>query len=199
MRVISCCCSWIAVMALPAAADLAGDCNQQQDPDRTIRACTELIARNPAVEVLFYNRGNGYAAKGQYTQAIADYAKAIELDPKRADAHHNIGLAHQKIGQTAQAIKNYTAALNLNPRYETALFNRGVARGQLGKFALAIEDFTTAIRLAPQARTYVNRAMLYERIGEVGSALADYWAAARLDPKLSAAKSALRRLLKRGP
>lgn len=193
MRVVSC-SFWVAVLITPAAADRAGDCNQQKDPDLAIRACTELITRNPAIDTLFYNRGNAYAAKGQYDRAIADYAASLKIDPKQADTHHNIGLARQMSGQVAQAIKDYTAALKLNPRHESALYNRGVTYAQLQDNARAIDDFTNAIRLAPKARTYFSRVSAYERRGNVPQAISDYQSALRIDPQLSAAKSALQRL-----
>ena len=40
-----------------------------------------------------YNLGRVLAGKGQFDDAIAEYRKAIELDPNYADAHNNLGVA----------------------------------------------------------------------------------------------------------
>ena len=42
--------------------------------------------------------------KGHLDGAIACYKKAIELDPKDAMAHNNLGIAHDGKGQVDEAI-----------------------------------------------------------------------------------------------
>jgi Flp pilus assembly protein TadD len=51
----------------------------------------------------------------------------------------------------------------------------GVVNGELGRFNAAIEDFTRAISLdSSNASAYVNRAVAYERMQNIGSALSDF-------------------------
>ena len=50
----------------------------------------------------YYNRGNAYASKGDFDQAIDDYTKAIELKPDLVDAYHNRGIAYDKQGDYDQ-------------------------------------------------------------------------------------------------
>jgi uncharacterized caspase-like protein len=57
------------------------DCFQQQDYDRSIRGCTEYIRQNPRNAAAYAVRGNAYANKQDYYTAIADFNKAIEIDP----------------------------------------------------------------------------------------------------------------------
>jgi len=52
----------------------------------------DTIAPNDAEAC--YNRGNAYSLKGEYDKAIADYTKAIEINPKYAKAYYNRGLAY---------------------------------------------------------------------------------------------------------
>jgi len=42
----------------------------------------------------YYNRGNEEFKKGQYDRAIADYNKALDLNPKIADAYNNRAVAY---------------------------------------------------------------------------------------------------------
>ena len=55
--------------------------------------------------------------RGDYTGAIADYDKAIELDPNYATVYHNRGLAKAEIKQYTEAIADYNKALELDPRF----------------------------------------------------------------------------------
>ncbi len=54
--------------------------------------------------------------KGQVDEAIACYQKAIELDPKDAIAHNNLGLALQAKDQRDEAIASYMKAIELDPK-----------------------------------------------------------------------------------
>ena len=82
----------------------------------------------------FYNnRGIDWARKGQHEKAIADFTKAIEIDPRYAKAYYNRGFAYFLKGQYEQAISDFTKAIELNPRYADAYINRGVAYGRKGQ------------------------------------------------------------------
>ncbi len=53
--------------------------------------------------------------KGNLDQAIADLTKAIELDPKYADAYYNRGFAHRSKGLKQAAINDFETYLRLEP------------------------------------------------------------------------------------
>jgi tetratricopeptide (TPR) repeat protein len=75
----------------------------------------------------FYNnRGNAYSVKGEFDQAISDYTKAIELNPKLDFAYSNRGNAYKDKGQFDEAITDYSRAIELYNSQENAheLFGR---------------------------------------------------------------------------
>ena len=62
----------------------------------------------------YYNsRGNAYRIIGDYQQAIKDYDKAIELDPKDAVAYYRRATAYMDLGDRRQAMKDYKTAARL--------------------------------------------------------------------------------------
>ena len=63
----------------------------------------------------FHTRGNRYSRTGSYESAIADYDKAIELDPNFADAHYDRGYSFYEMGRLDEAVKDLSRAIELNP------------------------------------------------------------------------------------
>ena len=64
----------------------------------------------------------------QYKEAIADYDKAIELNPKDAKAYNNRGVAKRQLKQYKEAITDYDKAIKLNPKDVKAYNNRGLRK-----------------------------------------------------------------------
>ena len=58
--------------------------------------------------------------QGEYDMAIADYSKAIKLEPKTARYYYNRGLAHVGIKQFDKAIADFEEFLELSPYYPKA-------------------------------------------------------------------------------
>ncbi len=86
-------------------------------------------------------RGVVYFEKGQYDDAISDYTKALEINPRYAVAFNNRGNAYQGKGQYDQAISDYNKALEINPRFALAYYNRGLAYARKGQHDQAISDY----------------------------------------------------------
>jgi tetratricopeptide (TPR) repeat protein len=68
-----------------------------------------------------------YHKKGQPDRALADFNKALELNPRLAEAYSNRGWAYFEKGQYDQAIADCDKALELNPRLAEAYNNRAIA------------------------------------------------------------------------
>jgi tetratricopeptide (TPR) repeat protein len=112
------------IMAVPAAfADAAADCNQDDDNDRTINGCTALIEKGAPDISNYRHRGDAYHAKcldaegslPDCGRAIADYTKAIALDPKYDDAYIARGRAYSRIGDHDRAMADFNKALDVSP------------------------------------------------------------------------------------
>ena len=80
-------------------------------------------------ETLAYNnRGNAKSDLQDYQGAIADYTKAIEINPQLAPAYYNRGLAKYDLKDYQGAIADYSKAIEINPQYADAYYNRGLAK-----------------------------------------------------------------------
>jgi tetratricopeptide (TPR) repeat protein len=112
---------------------------------------------------------------GNMDGAVADFTKALELNPSYIGAYNNRGLAKSAQGNFDGAIADYSAAIKLKPAYVEAYFNRGTAEFFQGNFDAAITDYTKTLELKPdhQAACFY-RAMSREGQGDFEGAHADY-------------------------
>jgi tetratricopeptide (TPR) repeat protein len=60
--------------------------------------------------VAYYNRGVTYGELGNLRQAISDYDRTIEINPKYAMAYYNRGVAHIKLGNRSKAMEDLKTA-----------------------------------------------------------------------------------------
>ena len=102
---------------------------------------------------------NDYFTKGDYdydrgacAQAIADYTKAISIDPTFAAAYNNRAYTYMMEQEYAPALADLYRAIELRPDYAHALMNRG----DIYNYALidrprAIADYDRLIALGPAA------------------------------------------------
>src|SRR5262245_20785116 len=93
----------LALGAASALADARGDCFAKSG-EAAIRACSEAIALNPRDTVSFINRAFEYVQNGDYARGIADYSRAIEIDPRRWDARQGRAWASFKAGRPAEGL-----------------------------------------------------------------------------------------------
>jgi len=122
------------------------------------------------------------ADNGDYYGAIADYNKAIELDPG-AGAYYNRGISKNSLKDYYGAIADYTKSIELNPNYANAYSNRGISKNSLKDYNGAIADFTKAIELNPNdAAAYYDRGWIKNILKDYYGAISDYNKAIELDP-----------------
>ena len=115
-------------------------------------------------------------------QAIAAYEKVLELEPKHAAAHINLGTIFYNRQEYAKAEKHYRAAIAVDPRYALAYFDLGNVLDETGRVPEAIKTYETALMLAPTyADAHYNLALAYEKIREPRKALRHWKAYVRLD------------------
>jgi tetratricopeptide (TPR) repeat protein len=136
------------------------------------------------------NRGIEKGKKGDLDGAIADFDRAIELNPKDDAPYYNRAQAKRLKKDAAGAIADYTRAIELGSKNPAAYNNRGNARAENNDRDGAIADYTRAIELKPDySRAYYNRAVAKKEKGDASGAAADFKHAQELDPKLGTEES----------
>jgi tetratricopeptide (TPR) repeat protein len=137
------------------------------------------------------------------TQAIAVYERVLELDPKHAAAHINLGTLYYNRQDYRAAEDHYRRAVEIDSRYALAHFDLGNVLDETGRVEEAIQTYLTALQLAPTyADAHYNLALAYEKGKEPRKALKHWQAYAKLDatgPWSTHARTQIKRILKADP
>ena len=145
--------------------------------------CAEV--QKPGLDAGFYTkRGVEFQLNGQCEEAMSDFNRAIEKDPKHVEAYFNRGLAYaQGEDQDDQAISDFNKVIELDPKHASAYNNRGLLHMNSRRYDQAISDFDTAIGITPKSFiAHYNRGIVYQYKGQYDRAIADYSAAIEINP-----------------
>jgi len=86
--------------------------------------------------------GNAYSNRQEHRAAVANYTRAIVLDPTYAYCYFSRGvLRWRELGEYEEAIRDFSTVLELKPDWADALFNRALAFKMSTQFEKAVADF----------------------------------------------------------
>jgi len=82
---------------------------------------TYVIEKEPGkIPLAYNNRGMVFYKAGVFDKAIADFDRAIGMDPEYAKAYYNRGSTYDKMGELDKAIADYRKTISLDPYYYEA-------------------------------------------------------------------------------
>ena len=123
----------------------------------------------------YYNRGLVYQNQKKWDLAVADYNKAIQINPEYAQAYNNRGNLYYYQKKWDLAVADYNKAIQINPEVAQAYNNRGLLYKNQKQWDLALADYNKAIQINPSlAQAYYNRANIYSDQKKWDLALTDY-------------------------
>jgi protein O-mannosyl-transferase len=110
--------------------------------------------------------GNALLEKGRPDEAVDEFQKALEIDPKYGKAHNNLGSILAQRGQLDQAIGHFEKALAFTPGDAMTHNNLGSAYLQKRRVDDAIAQYRQALAIEP------NSVMIRRNLGRVAWVLA---------------------------
>lgn len=103
--------------------------------------------RNDSSSHHFKNGSAKYQLQ-DYTGAIKDLDKAIEINSKHIEACYTRAICYSKTKKYEQALSDFNTVLELDPNHLDALFNRAYyVKEKTGDFKGAIQDYDQFIKL----------------------------------------------------
>jgi len=163
---------------------------------------SDFIAQNPNQAVAYDLRAESHWYGGSLGDAITDYSRALELNPKDVSAFLGRGQVFMECRDFNRALEDLDAALGSvdsvpgadaawKAEFEAFARNgRAATYAGLGDFGRALEEFVKSIDLCPEnAWVYYNRAEAYQNHGDRKNAVENYkLALAKKGPKLTSLK-----------
>lgn len=136
-----------------------------------IDALSKAIEENPRDATAFSNRGVARYQRGEYSMAIADYRKAMDIDPDLVDAYNQLARALAVCPESScrdgtEAMELALRAAELDPGPDT-LDTLAAAYAEAGRFENAVATQKRVITLkkqegkAPELTEYIDRLKSY--------------------------------------
>ena len=102
--------------------DLAMYMQDNGEPEKALEIYDTLDARMPGSYQVLFNKGYvNLVYLLDYDQAIVEFDKALQVNPKSVDALLNKGVAYEQKGDYKQAKSIYLQILKDNPNYQLAI------------------------------------------------------------------------------
>ena len=129
------------------------------------------------------DQGIESAEQGRHDEALAEFQRAIELEPENAAAHRNLGSTYGEQGKWEEAAASYEKAIELDPDFGEAYADLVVPYVEFGKLSEAVDAGEKAVELAPDyAPAHNNLGVAYREQDRIDDAMAEWEEAIRLDP-----------------
>lgn len=127
----------------------------------------EIIAAENA-----YEEGMRCFEAGDLRGAAAAFERALEIDPRFAKGHYQLGNVRQDEERWSEAEGYFRAALAIAPEHAEAHNNLGVVLQMLGRPAEAEASYTRATELKPAlTQPYLNLGRMFEQMGRRAEAV----------------------------
>ncbi|MBD2212781.1 tetratricopeptide repeat protein [Nostoc linckia FACHB-104] len=146
----------------------------------------EVIKSHPSA-LAYRTLAELYKAQNKPDLALANYNKAIEINPKSVDAYTLRGSFYASQQKLDLALADFKTAIELNPKSVDAYAYRGLSYFFQQKWDLALPEINKYIEFNPTfVEVYIVRAQLYTNQQKLDLALADYNKIIELNPKYAA-------------
>lgn len=100
---------------------------EQGESKQALELADRAVASDAKSVRAVYVRGLLHEALRNHSQAMADFNRALQLNPRHADAYDHRGSEQFKQGRIAESIADFDKAIELDPARERGHWKRGIS------------------------------------------------------------------------
>jgi serine/threonine-protein kinase len=128
---------------------------------------TKATALNSNLPMAYVTLGGIHNATGKNDLALEEFQRALQLDPRNADAIKGLAHSYESAGRIADAEAAYKKAIALRPDYWDGYNSLGNFYDRQGKYGDAVAQLQHVIELTPDnAQAYSNLGAVYVDAGD---------------------------------
>jgi tetratricopeptide (TPR) repeat protein len=146
----------------------------------------------PAPGQINVERAETLRSQGLLEEALREFKKAIEINPRLTVAYLGAGDIYREKGDYASAEQRYAMAAQLEPQNFSAQYLHGLTLQLLGRTSESVRAYLRALAIRPaDFNANMNLGIAYLQLGEPGEALGYLQRAVNLEPRNAAARTNL--------
>ena len=132
---------------------------------------------------MYNTLGSAFLSQGNLDEAIRQYRKAMQVNPRYAESYNNLGYLFQSQGKLDEAISQYRQALQIRPNSVETHYNLANALQSLGRLDEAISHYNQVLQVKPDdTDTHHNIAVAFQTQGRLNEAISHYQQVLRIEP-----------------
>lgn len=134
------------------------------------------LAKDANLIIILDHAADSYTQAHEFDKAVADYQKALSLNPNDAQIHNNLGSVYANMGKMADAQAEFQKSAQVNPAGASrAYYNLGAIMYNAGKMDEAANAFAQSAKADPtyadaffmQGRALMGKLTLDPKTGKV--------------------------------
>ena len=127
--------------------------------------------------------GMFHQVRGDSTNALAHFEKAVRWDPYSAGIRHELAVVYSQLGRARDAMLQLEEAVKLEPREAEYHFKLALALSEAGESTRVLSELEQAVKYDPrQARAWYNLGLVRNGAGDAAGALEALLRAEAVEP-----------------
>ncbi|MFZ0727532.1 MAG: tetratricopeptide repeat protein [Desulfobacterales bacterium] len=160
-----------ATNSADAASYMADAYTALDDSKGAIKSLKTALRLNPYRDDINIKLGNLYFSEEHYSEATAEYEKAVKLNPS-AENIYALGQAYMNTERYSDADAQFNKVLRMTPREPNGNFGLGLNYSRQGRHEDAIGQFEQALRLDDKFYdAYAEMGYAYADLGQIDEAM----------------------------
>jgi tetratricopeptide (TPR) repeat protein len=176
---------------LSSAQDLKSvfdQCRGSKDLLIKAQSCSVVLQKSrdrSQIERAYNSRGLANMGLMNFANAVQDFTKAIQLDPRNSGYVDNRQGAYFALGRFDLALTDANIAIRLSPKEAFVYHSRGLIYSAIERYEDAANDISSAISLDSKwIELFVDRGTIRAKTGQYESAISDFSRAIELKSDL---------------